>query len=379
MGARRFTGPLFMFVSGTLVALQLILLVTREFEPTAIPDFLSPMLGFSPSLGMDIVNVVIIAMPILFLEYYLLAVPVAVIILLGTKIVKSTRYELNIMNIGKNFNGTQMLRRAAAPALFSVASAQMFRDPLKIAVFGTADVISLVPLEVQPLVPIVVSLMTSLVFMPVALLLFMPTWVLNDAGVVTHLKSDNLDLRQCPDTQGVGRWIANMLGGYALLAFPITMFISQFYEPIILPLMQGGAAAEALLQEGVLFYYVTLGLLWTIGLPFFVMAFILPVIMFNERMQPKSTIRILRMAKRLGAKIIRKEEIREIKRPTMLGSIDESANVELWAMAGGQEVVVSSKTVKKPKEKDPAKKGSTKSKKRSTDSRTKEKRKKKSK
>ncbi len=340
-----------MFVGGTAVAIQLILLVTRSFPPsTPLPDFMSSILGLTPSLGLDLVTVIIVAFPILFLEYILAAVPVAVLILFITKVVKSTRYELNIMNIGKDFNGTQMVRRAAAPALFSVASAQMFRDPLKMFVFGTTDVVSLVPLEVQPLVPIVISLMTSLVFMPIALLLFMPTWVLNDAGVVTHLKSDNLNLRQCPDTQGVGRWIANMLGGYALLAFPITMFISQFYEPIILPLMQGGTAAETLLQEGVLFYYVTLGLLWTIGLPFFVMAFILPVIMLNERMQERSTIRILRITQRLGAKIIRKEEIREIKRPTMLGSIEESANVEAWAIASGQEVVVSAKSAKKSKD-----------------------------
>ncbi|RLI56082.1 MAG: hypothetical protein DRO87_08360 [Candidatus Thorarchaeota archaeon] len=151
---------------------------------------------------------------------------------------------------------------------------------MKLFLFHTADVTSLVAPEIQPLVPIVISLMSSLVFMPIALLLFAPTWILNDAGVVTHLKSDTLDLRQCPDTQGVGRWIANMLGGYALLAFPITMFIVQFYEPIILPLLQDPLS----MTPDMVFYNATVGFLRTFGLPFFVMAFILPVIMLSERM-----------------------------------------------------------------------------------------------
>jgi hypothetical protein len=262
------------------------------------------------------------------------------------------------MNIGKDFHGTQMIRRAAAPALFSVASAQMLREPLTQFIFHTTDVASMVSVEIQPLVPIVISLMSSLVFMPIALLLFMPTWVLNDAGVVTHLKSDRMDIRQCPDTQGVGRWIANMLGGYALLAFPITMFIAHFYNPIILPMLQDPLA----LTPEMIFYDTTVGLLWTIGLPFFVMAFILPVVMFNEKMQERSTVGILKWANKMGARIIRKERIKEIKRPTMISNIDSSANVELWAKATvGEEVVVSSKRIKK-KDSEKSTKSSSKSK-----------------
>ena len=186
----------------------------------------------SPNLGTDIITIMIIAFPILFLEYYLFAVPIAVVLLVGTKVIKSTRYELNIMNIGRNFGGTQQVRRAAAPALFAVASAELFRNPLRLYLFGPDPIIA--P-GFEILFPVVVSLMSALIAIPIALLLFMPTWVLNDAGVVTHLKSDKLELRQCPDTQGVGRWIANMRGGYALLAFPITMFLNHFYDPLILP------------------------------------------------------------------------------------------------------------------------------------------------
>jgi len=337
MGKARFLLPTFMFLAGTAVAIQLIILITEPVPPT----YLFPP-SLSQTLGTDIITIMVIAFPIFMIEYVLLAVPGAVILLVITRVVKSTRYEMNIMNIGRDFNGTQIIRRAAAPALFSVASSQLFRGVIKNLLFP----IDYEPLQtIAPLHEAGLTLMSALLFVPIALLLFMPTWILNDAGVVTHLKSDNLQLRQTPDTQGVGRWVANMLGGYALFAYPITMFISQFYDPLILPILQGTIPPEGL--TGLVIYQGTLGLLWTIGLPFFVMAYILPVIMFNEALQSRSTVRILRLAQRMGAKIIKKEQITEIKRPTLKIVEDQSATVDLWARAQNQEIVMSSKKIKK--------------------------------
>ncbi|MFW9975064.1 MAG: hypothetical protein ACFFDQ_07370, partial [Candidatus Thorarchaeota archaeon] len=301
-----------------------------------IPDVLSN------SLGTDIVTIMVIAFPILFLEYYIFAVPIAVVLLIATKIIKSTRYELNIMNIGRDFGGAQIVRRAAAPALFAVASAELFRAPLRLYLFGpTFNPATELSPELVPLFPVVVSLMSSLLAVPIALLLFMPTWVLNDAGVVTHLKSDKMNLRQCPDTQGVGRWIANMLGGYALLAFPITMFLNHFYEPLILPWLEGTTFSN----EQII-YQISTGTLWTIGLPFFVMTFILPVIIFNEAMQKRSTVRILKLATRLGAKMVRKERIQEIKRLSSVYDEERAATVELYAEAANKEIVSTQKSIK---------------------------------
>jgi len=326
-----------MFIGGTMVALNLITLVTTGVPDTWLfPDTLSP------ELSTDIAYIMAIALPILVIEYLLLAVPIAVVILFITKIVKSTRYEMNIMNIGREFGGVQMVRRAAAPALFSVASAQMFSAFIRNSLFP--------PLYepeamIEPFFNASLSLMGALLFVPIALAVFMPTWVLNDAGVVTHLKSENLVYRQCPDTQGVGRWIANMLGGYALLAFPITMFFSQFYEPILLPMMQGNTLLPA-----DLIYKLSVALLWTIGLPFFVMAYIMPMVMFNEAMQTRSTVRILRLARRFGAKMVRKEQIQEIKRLSYAYDEDSKATVELFAAAGNQDIVMTQKSIK-PKSK----------------------------
>ncbi|MBN2228507.1 MAG: hypothetical protein JW779_02865 [Candidatus Thorarchaeota archaeon] len=333
MGKARFLTPLFMFLAGTFVAIYLITLVIQAVPATQLfPETLSP------TMSTDIVMIMVIALPILFVEYALFAVPIAVVVLLITRVVKSTRYEMNIMNIGREFGGTQMVRRAAAPALFSVAFSQMFSSIIEDILFPTGLII---PPEYEALYPASLSLMGALLFVPIALLLFMPTWVLNDAGVVTHLKSESLYYRQCPDTQGVGRWIANMLGGYALLAFPITMFISQFYEPIILPILNGNTLAPAQIV-----LHSTVALLWTIGLPFFVMAYILPVVMFNEGMQARSTVRILRLAKRLGAKMVRKENIQEIKRLGSVYDVDTKATVELYAAATNQEIVSTQKSIK---------------------------------
>jgi len=343
-----------MFIIGTLVALNLITSVTTDVPPTT---WFPPTL--STSLGTDIATIMAIALPILFIEYVLLAVPIAVVILFITKIVKTTRYDMNIMNIGREFGGTQMVRRAAAPALFSVASAQLFIPLIKQLLFPNYIVDPLDP--IAPFFNASISLMGALLFTPIALALFMPTWVLNDAGVVTHLKSDNLVMRQCPDTQGVGRWIANMLGGYALLAFPITMFFSQFYTPIIEPILTSTQPPEI----AMIATQTTIALLYTIGLPFFVMAYILPVVMFNEGMQARSTVRILRLAQRLGAKMVRKERIQEIKRLSYVYDEDKKATVELYAAASNKEIVMTQKSIK-TKSKDKAKgktesKGKTKS------------------
>ncbi len=342
MGKARFVAPFFMFIFGTLIALQLITTVTTSVGPTQLFNGTEiNQVPLSTTLGTDITLIMAIALPILFLEYVLLAVPVAVVILLITKIVKSNRYNMNIMNIGREFGGTQIMRRAAAPALFSVASAQMFSGFIRDALFGPTFDPATLGIEIAPLFNAGLSLMGALLFVPIALLLFMPTWVLNDAGVVTHLKSDNMTMRHCPDTQGVGRWIANMLGGFALLAFPITMFMTQFYTPIIEPVLTG---VQLTIPE--ILYQGTLAMLWTIGLPFFVMAYIIPLVMFNEAMQTRSTVRILRLARRLGAKMVRKEQIQEIKRLGYAYDEEKKGTVELFAAAGNQEIVMTQKTIK---------------------------------
>jgi hypothetical protein len=142
-----------------------------------------------------------------------------------------------------------------------------------------------------------VTLMGALVIMPIALALFIPTWILNDSGIVTYLKEGQMDVRQCPDTEGVGRWYSSMLSGYSLFSFPIAMISAHFVRPFII---EGIEPIPELLL---------ISFLWTIGIPLVVMAFILPVVFLNEAAQRRSVGFIQRFARGLAAKEVEKPVI----------------------------------------------------------------------
>ncbi|MGY5852915.1 MAG: hypothetical protein RTU92_05050 [Candidatus Thorarchaeota archaeon] len=323
---KRYIGPTFLFLIGAYIAVQLILTVTEAFPPIA-----SDVLAFLPAdnLGQNIVTIMAIGIPIMVIEYLIIAVPIAAIILFVTRLYKSASYEINIMSIGHEFGASRMLRRAAAPALFSLAFAGMFKDPIQQFLFDNPDPAALLPAEVQIFYPIVLSLMSAALFSLVAIALFTPTWVLNDSGIVTHLKPHLMTTRRCPDTQGVGRWISNILGGYGVIAYPITAFTNHFWNPLIAPILDGTSIhiQGGLLRFDLLGFDLMISLLWTLGLPFFIMALIMPVIFANEAYLNRAKKRVAKLALRFGARVIKKEEIKEIKRPKLFQDLKESEPV----------------------------------------------------
>lgn len=323
---------------------------TSQLSPTSIPvmsiqwrvsDFILILLGAS--------------IPILFLEYYLFAIPIAMLFLFGNRIVRAASYEMNIMNIGSVFDGRHMIRRTAAPALFSIASSDMFRGQVAGYVFPNQTLVA------GTIEYATVSLMGALLVMPLALLIFMPTWVLNDTGIVTHLKENKLAIRQCPDTQGVGRWVSNIFGGFALIAFPLTMFQNH-----VLPHILDGSLFD-MGQNGAI---ILNAFLLILGLPLFVMAFILPVVMFNERSQVRIRTRMAAFATKLGSTIVRKERIEKAKRITQDGILTEEGGQVIVSTAKtmniakvDREVVTSRKAIqRKDKKEKPKKKSSSKKK-----------------
>ena len=292
--------------------MQVILLATSPLPPGSVMSV----------MGMPTQNFIFlllgISLPILAVEYYLFAVPLASMFLFANRAVKAASYEMNIMNIGPVFGGRHMIRRAAAPALFSVASSTMLSEVIRsflgIAAFPDTQLMDLAAL----------SLMSALVVMPFALLIFMPTWVLNDSGIVTHLKSSKLEVRQCPDTQGVGRWVSSIFGGYALIAFPISMFTRFIYNPYI-----GTGSIPDLLT-------LLEALTVVFGVPLFVMAFIVPIIVVNEHSQDRIRRSIGRLAIKLGATTVEKETIKKTTRVSGEGILAEE---------GGKEILTSAKTI----------------------------------
>lgn len=282
MGKARFVFP-FLFAAGGIAAALYIFYQVTAFLPSF--EFVPFIEG---SLFTDITIILGIAIPVILIEYFVVALPLAALFLLGSRMIKSTTYNFSIMDIGQDFGGYRMLRRSVAPALFSISSSGLIVGLVEGFLVGPSD---------EFLVSLSATLMGALIIMPIALALFMPTWILNDAGIVTHLKEGQLDVRQCPDTEGVGRWYGSMLGGYSILTFPIAMISAHFITPFIIN------TVEINLTN------LFISSLWTIGIPMLLMAFIVPVVFLNEAAQRRSVGFIQRFARGLAAK--------EVERPVI--------------------------------------------------------------
>jgi len=299
MGRSRFLFPAIFAIVGIVATILSIYWVTKDFP------FLSFIRFLDGTLYTDILIVLGVAIPVIALEYFIIAIPMAALMLLVHRLIKAAAFDTDIMHIGTNFGSIRILRRATLPALFSVGTAGLVRGILSRYLFVDPSSID-GPLKF--LYPISITLMGALIMMPIALALFMPTWILNDAGIVTHLKQGHLEVRQCPDTEGVGKWFSSMLGGYSILAFPIAMFMEHFFNPFIVqglaPYYPGGSILDS---------PIFISFLWTAGIPLLVMSFVIPVVMLNEVAQEKAANIIKRIAKPLGASEVHRPVIARVE------------------------------------------------------------------
>ncbi len=220
-----------------------------------------------------------------FAVYFLLGTPVSYIMALVTKMIKVTSYHIDIVKIGQDFGAVRMLRRAAMPALFSLS--------LSGVLSGLVTSLLVTPITVDPVArsfyfPLE-SIAMTLVILPVVLAFFIPTWMLDDAGVVIHLKEKHLESRRCPDTEGVGRWWSNLQGGFAIIAVPIVAFVQNFYTPLLF----GDVVSP---------FFVIRGMILSVGIPFLAIAFTLPVIILNEIFVGPASKAVHRFVKSLGAR-----------------------------------------------------------------------------
>lgn len=290
LSKKRYGLPILFFIVGAYLSIRLISDVVASANTT---DVFEVMAGNAAS---DITFLVVIAVPVLLLEYVFFAIPGAVIVLFLSKTLKSASYDMNIMNVGRRFGGMQIVRRSIAPALFALTTSAMVKTFI-------IDYLGITIQEGDAISRVTLSLMGALVMLTVSLLLFTPTWILEDVGVVTHLKAEKMLIRQSPDTQGVGRWFSRILSGYAVIAYPIAMFNNHFYDPFV-------AGTLEISLTGLVSAF-----LWVVFLPFLVMAFVMPVAILNEVSIKRSRNRIVSIARRLGARTVRKERIEAVRRP----------------------------------------------------------------
>ena len=310
MGKARFVFPFLFSAGGITAALYIFYQVTALLPSFEFVPFIAG------TLFTDITIILGVATPVILIEYFIVALPLAALFLLGSRMMKSTTYNFSIMDIGTEFGGYRMLRRSVAPALFSVSSSGLI---VGLVEGFLVDLFPPLPPDQLYLISLSATLMGALIIMPIALALFMPTWVLNDAGIVTHLKEGQLNVRQCPDTEGVGRWYASMLGGYSILTFPIAMVSAHFITPFIIN------GHEPNLTN------LFISSLWTIGIPLLVMAFIVPVVFLNEALQKRSVGFIQRFARGLAAKEVERPVIsrKGVKKKTQEETPEEPAGEAL--------------------------------------------------
>ncbi len=239
------------------------------------------------SMAGDVWTILVAIVPVIFIEYVVLALPLTAVFMALNKVLKASAYEQNIVKLGDRFGIDRILRRAAVPALFAISSGQ-----LSIYLLGDYFLIHPASLtnEVGSFITPLFAIVSAVIALPVSLAFFMPTWLLNDSGIVLHLKEGQLKVRTCPDTEGVGRWYSNFLGGFSVIALPLSSIVHFFIRPYLV--------------DGRVFTPLNAitSLFWTIGLPLLMMAFVVPIVILNEVMLGFTTPRIQSIARQLGAK-----------------------------------------------------------------------------
>jgi hypothetical protein len=300
----RFLPPIIVTALGLAIAM-LIVNWTMELIIPILPDestvsIIGPLPG---SIRQDVIWLLTYIVPIMLIEYLILVIPGAFILLLVVKLIRMRKYKLSIIELGMNFGATQMIRRAFVPALFSLAVGQLLFQLIEGYLFDAPHPALVQPISLPVYLPLM-SMVSTLIVLPISLLYFMPTWALNDAGIVTHLKVQELKIRRCPDTIGVGRWYSNFLGGFSLLAVPITSIIQNFYTPIRILLE---TTPVPTMQD--LLPILIRGSFYSLGLPFLALAFVIPAVLLNEIIGSGMKRTIRGMAKRMGAREVHSDDV----------------------------------------------------------------------
>ena len=298
---KRFIMPVIFSVVGMTITFwttQLLAINVVRFEPAYGVDLVTAVDG---TLRPDITFLVMILIPIFFIEFLVLTLPFAFFMLVIARVFRVATYDIDVMRIGQGFDWIRLMKRSVVPALFALSLGEIVISLLNGVVFWipplTAVPEGTVRQQIASSLHPLLTLLGSLTALTVSIAVFAPTWLLNDSGIITHVKQKHLEYRRCPDTEGVGRWYSNLVGGFGILAFPITMFHRYFYQKFIV-------LGFPLTVESVM---VSLG--WTIGLPFAAIAFILPLIILNEFAIKWTGPVMQRIAKGLGAKDVQFQHV----------------------------------------------------------------------
>ena len=253
--------------------------------------------AFPGSTQVDVSSILFLLIPIYFIGFFALALPIALLMILFNKMSRSSTYELGVFTTGEGFSPMKMIRRGIVPALFALSTGEIFVNLLPDRIFGVPNFESGdVYLFLRFFDPLQ-TLLGALFALIIGLVFFSSTWILNDSGIVAQVKPSHMSTRRCPDTEGIGRWFSNIFGGFAILAYPITIIHRFFYVQYIVH------------DIPITFLNLMNSIFWAVGIPFLVMSFVLPFIILNEFGITWVRPKIQNFARRLGAKEVQPKSL----------------------------------------------------------------------
>ncbi|MHA1908131.1 MAG: hypothetical protein ACW98Y_12600 [Candidatus Thorarchaeota archaeon] len=290
-----YTLPLIIMIPGIillfvifLVSLDTILLNHPSFDPFAL-------LGYPLDIDYKIISVAYIVLLLfgMFVVYLVCLIPVSLGLLIAGKGMKGLGLSQDIAKQGTKFGGIQMILRSLLPGLFGIG--------VGLAALNLLIANPIIPPKPWPLsFTVVLTLYFGITGMMTGMALFPATWFVDDAGLVIqgHLNSP---YRVPPRVDGVGNWIRSFFAGITMFLYPITMIWTFVVDPFL-------SSSTPIVMD--LFLGI---LIIIIGMPLAMMSIVIPFVVLTENLHPRVLPRIIKIAKRLGAKEITITEPIEIE------------------------------------------------------------------
>ena len=125
----------------------------------------------------------------------------------------SKEHEYKLIKMRENIVFKRLFYRLIFPAFFSISLAMMFNSTIDTSIFLAIP--KLLLLQVY---------MASFIFAIPAFLLLAPLWILDDSGIITHLKED-LGYRRPPETESISRTFNNAYKGYVGISFVFSFIL----------------------------------------------------------------------------------------------------------------------------------------------------------
>ncbi len=292
---KRFVIPIIFSIVGVVLTF----LITQELARgiAANPPAYDLARFIAGTVQTDVRVLLYIFLPIYFVVFLILTIPIALLVIVFNKVSRATTYELGIFSTGEGFSAIKLIRRAIVPSLFALSFSEIILNLIPDWIFYSPNIEGGAADSFLPLFDPLQTIIGALIAMIAGIIIFAPTWALNDSGVVTQVKLSHMTTRRCPDTEGIGRWFSNLFGGFAILAYPITTFYRFFYVRYVLH-------SAPLLWPGLM-----ISLFWIVGIPFLVMSFVMPFVILNEFGLSWTIPKIQGFARKLGAKDVKPKSL----------------------------------------------------------------------